>query len=91
MPKRVQRKRTKGWKMPRNTVSVGRPSKWGNPFVGPGAVEAYRLWITTGWRSWVGVVGPDKLEVEHVRDWETLPREELLKHLHELKGKNLAC
>lgn len=31
-PKRIQRKRTKGWKMPKNTVYVGRPSKWGNPF-----------------------------------------------------------
>lgn len=31
-PHRVQRKRTKGWKMPANTVYVGRPTKWGNPF-----------------------------------------------------------
>ncbi len=30
--KRIQRKRTKGWKMPENTVYVGRPTKWGNPF-----------------------------------------------------------
>ena len=32
MPKRIQRKRTKGWKMPTNTVSVCRPGKWGNPW-----------------------------------------------------------
>lgn len=32
MPIRIQRKRTKGWKMPENTVYVGRPTKWGNPF-----------------------------------------------------------
>src|SRR5690349_7435518 len=32
MPKRIQRKCTKGWKMPPNTVYVGRPTKWGNPF-----------------------------------------------------------
>lgn len=32
MPIRIQRKRTKGWKMPPNTVYVGRPGKWGNPF-----------------------------------------------------------
>ena len=31
-PVRIQRKRTKGWKMPENTVSVTRPGKWGNPF-----------------------------------------------------------
>jgi len=31
-PKRIQRKRTKGWKMPEGAVYVGRPSKWGNPW-----------------------------------------------------------
>lgn len=31
-PVRIQRKRIKGWKMPPNTVYVGRPTKWGNPF-----------------------------------------------------------
>lgn len=31
-PKRIQRKRTKGWRMPPNTVYVGRGSTWGNPF-----------------------------------------------------------
>jgi len=30
--KRIQRKRTAGWRMPPNTVYVGRPTKWGNPF-----------------------------------------------------------
>ena len=32
MPRRIQRKRTKGWRMPPNTIYVGRGSKWGNPF-----------------------------------------------------------
>ena len=31
-PVRVQRKRTKGWTVPPNTIYVGRPTKWGNPF-----------------------------------------------------------
>lgn len=31
-PKRIQRMRTKGWRMPPNTVYVGRPTKWGKPF-----------------------------------------------------------
>lgn len=30
--KRIQRKRIKGWKMPKNTKYVGRPTKFGNPF-----------------------------------------------------------
>lgn len=32
-PHRVQQRRTKGWRKPENTVSVARPSKWGNPYV----------------------------------------------------------
>ena len=32
MPSRIQRKRTKGWKMPPDSVFVGRPTKWGNPY-----------------------------------------------------------
>lgn len=31
-PIRIQRQRTKGCKMPDNTVYVGRPTRWGNPF-----------------------------------------------------------
>jgi hypothetical protein len=31
-PVRIQRKRIKGFKMPDNTIYVGRPTKWGNPF-----------------------------------------------------------
>ena len=48
-PIRIQRKRTKGWKMPPNTVYVGRPTKWGNPFIigrdgnVETCVEKYRL------------------------------------------------
>jgi len=30
-PIRIQRKRTSGWNSPKNTVYVGRPTKWGNP------------------------------------------------------------
>ena len=31
-PRRIQRKRTKGWRMPEGAVYVGRPSRWGNPY-----------------------------------------------------------
>ena len=46
MPIRIQRKRIKGFKMPPDTIYVGRPSKWGNPFTGADAVERYRTWIS---------------------------------------------
>ena len=32
MPKRIQLSRRKGWRMPSNTTSVARPSRWGNPY-----------------------------------------------------------
>ena len=40
-PKRIQRKRTKGWEMPPLCQYVGRPTKWGNPYrVGPDGTAA---------------------------------------------------
>ena len=42
-PQRIQRKRTKGWRMPEGAVYVGRPSRWGNPW---GDAESFRRWIT---------------------------------------------
>ena len=37
MPKRIQRKRSAGWRMPEGAVYVGRPTKWGNPYRVDGA------------------------------------------------------
>lgn len=31
-PQRIQRRRTKGWRMPEGAVYVGRPTVFGNPF-----------------------------------------------------------
>ncbi len=33
MPKRIQRKRARGWKLPPNAVTITRPGYWGNPYV----------------------------------------------------------
>ncbi|NIL56234.1 DUF4326 domain-containing protein [Salinispora arenicola] len=52
-PRRIQRRRTRGWRMPPNTVYVGRPTKWGNPWgidkirgSRAEAVRLYQLWLT---------------------------------------------
>ena len=58
-PKRIQRKRTKGWRMPPNTIYVGRPSKWGNPFDGVGAVAAYLFYLRDDTPSLVKVTKQD--------------------------------
>ncbi len=31
-PQRIQRRRTKGYRLPPDAIYVGRPSRWGNPF-----------------------------------------------------------
>ncbi|MFA5712348.1 DUF4326 domain-containing protein [Mycolicibacterium sp.] len=50
-PQRIQRKRSKGWRMPEGAVYVGRPSRWGNPYaIGrEGNAGAPR------WDSWIVV------------------------------------
>jgi Domain of unknown function (DUF4326) len=46
LPRRVQLRRSKGWRKPPNTVVVSRPSKWGNPYrvADYGRPEAVRLY-----------------------------------------------
>lgn len=65
-PRRIQRRRTKGWRMPEGAVYVGRPTRWGNPFVcrnesrgliryGPKHLERFgRAWDHEGRISAVG-------------------------------------
>ena len=82
-PKRIQLKRTKGWRMPENTVKVGRSTRWGNPWPigkwGPllryapdaeGAVGLFRQMLTDP-------------QMRAAAGWPT--------DLSRLRGKNLAC
>lgn len=74
-PKRIQRKRAKGWRMPEGAVYVGRPTQWGNPFrVGElsreRCIELYRAEILGGG----GLVGFNRFWAES-----------------QLRGKDLAC
>lgn len=43
-PRRIQRQRTRGWRMPEGAVYVGRPTKFGNPFA-PTVISG---WATMG-------------------------------------------
>jgi hypothetical protein len=92
MPKRIQRRRTKGWKMPENCVCVTRPTVFGNPWqwrkareagycgtddeLKAFAVQIYREWLTNNARH------------GHGHD-EQLAK--LLARIKELRGKDLAC
>src|SRR5215510_2957974 len=50
-PRRLQLQRSKGWRMPANTVKVDRSTLFGNPFLASDygsdrAVALFRAWIT---------------------------------------------
>lgn len=92
-PHRVQMSRKKGWRMPPNTVYVGRPSKWGN------------LWkvglVACGCRS-AGECQHNTFNREtaqeavdeyrwHLERSAARSRPGLYAALPELRGKNLAC
>lgn len=47
MIQRIQRQRTKGYKMPHNTIYCGRPTKWGNPLK---LVGGDMIYIHAGYR-----------------------------------------
>ena len=53
-PKRIQRRRTKGWRMPAGAIYVGRPTKWGNPVRVGGVVHC-----ESAGRSWSRVKSMD--------------------------------
>jgi hypothetical protein len=76
MPKRIQLKRVKGWRMPEMAVKVARPGKWGNPYIVP--EDGTREKVTRKFEeSLLSGTGRVKFTVEDVR--------------RELIGRDLAC
>ena len=100
MAERIQRKRTKGWRMPEGAVYVGRPTKWGNPFT----VEEHGVKLSLAlYRNVInGLWSPLLLDhlgdQAYMRNYEAmqLMRGRLQNHPKEiawmeLRGKDLAC
>lgn len=105
MPERVQRKRTKGWRMPPNTISVCRPGIWGNPYRGELfglhlAIDLFRETASGGWNPSL-VSGMSDYLARHAyelhTEWckrfrqKTGWMEVAFEAQHSLRGKNLAC
>ena len=77
MPKRIQRQRTAGWRMPDGAVYVGRPTVWGNPFrIGEPDVSGQPMTRADTVRRYIEII------IASGR-WESAQRE--------LAGKDLAC
>lgn len=95
-PKRIQLKRTKGWRMPRNTVKVDRSTRWGNPFyVAPEGISQAPYYACHNVREAVGlfrehlncIKKKGYLLTNPKRGWEITVAD----IRRELRGKNLAC
>lgn len=77
-PKRIQRKRTRGWRLPEGATCVDRSTRYGNPFkIGalvqdPGPYNSpacpYDGFMEPGVYQWTGLGGPYDYEIRHVRD-----------------------
>ena len=100
VPSRVQLRRTRGWRMPANTVKVDRTTRWGNPYDVReyGSDLSLHLFESTACGCWskACVHGIDEetlgeLHAAH-RAWlRRLGGSPLERARSELRGRNLAC
>ncbi len=79
--KRIQRKRTKGWRIPEGAIYVGRPGRWGNPF-GRGHQRSRRQAVND-YSDWLAGNLFQHFEQER-RQW-------ILDNIEDLRGKDPAC
>ena len=86
-PKRIQRKRSKGWRIPENTVYVGRGSKYGNQFKIGADGDANQCIA-----KYMEYRFPYTHHGEHnsMQDF-MLSKANLQEATKDLRGKNLAC
>jgi hypothetical protein len=85
LPRRIQLRRTKGWRLPEGAVVVSRPSRWGNPFkVGD---EIHR---GPAWSGREEIVRDRTHAVQLYRRW-LFTQERSRDMVPELRGKDLAC
>jgi hypothetical protein len=87
-PRRIQLKRTKGWRMPVNSVKVDRTTIFGNLFSveqhgRTGSVRMYQLWLE--WKLPKGAFPDWAMQMLYTK------RRMVLEALPGLEGKNLAC
>lgn len=89
--KRVVRKMTKGWRMPPNTVYVGRPTQWGNGYrIGDDYLFVDELWAR-GPRGDRQIMNRPDVVNAYRQDLGLLTPAELAEYLAPLRGKDLAC
>ncbi|WP_146081034.1 DUF4326 domain-containing protein [Pseudoclavibacter sp. AY1H1] len=91
-PKRIQRKRTKGWRMPEGAVYVGRGSRWGNPFrIAEHGRERAIQWFANWLSNTVDEQGRYCDGRTDYEGAESSTRPTVAEIRLELAGKDLAC
>jgi hypothetical protein len=102
-PKRIQLSRSKGWRMPDNTVKVDRSTGFGNPFpISKGTATSCGvttpIWTVGTWDGpamWMADSPDDarRMSVDAFRAWINAPDQAHLieRARTELRGKSLAC
>ena len=94
-PKRIQRRRTKGYRLPEGAVYVGRPTIWGNPFKVVGVGGRWTVVDDNGrdYREnpcgWVCKDDAARKACRLFRIRMEIERDEI--PIYELRGKDLAC
>lgn len=88
LPKRIQRQRTQGWKMPEGVVYVGRPTMWGNLWT----VGLARCGCRSAGECEHNIFRTETAAeaVELYRQWITQGAYRR-QFLHLLRGRDLAC
>lgn len=87
MSARIQRKRTKGWRMPEGAVYVGRPSAWGNPF----SIKGWNCTPETAVENFRDLLARAPIADENTL-WLAKAGETVYDTIRrELAGKDLAC
>jgi len=52
-PRRIQLRRTKGWRKPEGAVIVARPTKWGNPYQAGKDGDGDKAYLVRLYRRWI--------------------------------------
>lgn len=106
LPRRIQRKRTSGWRMPEGAIYVGRPARYGNPAsigtwvsAGPQWRQARRCTVTTVIRTPADAVRYYRWGIDHgglvIRDhlgvMVAVPLPSVVQIRADLAGHDLAC
>lgn len=90
-PVRIHRRRSKGWHMPPNTIYVGRPTRWGNPWTVGLAACGCRSAGECTHNTFRCATAADAVEAYRIWLTELHLPERLEAKLAPLRDKNLAC